>query len=149
MFNDCVNEAAELFKEADALIVGSPVYYAGVNGTVKSFMDRLFQSASYSKHMKVGAAVVSSRRAGTLTAYDEINRYFGISGMPVATATYWNEVHGFTTEDVEKDLEGLQTMRNLAHNIAFLVKAINREKEVSGLPPVEKGSRTHFMDGKE
>ncbi len=149
VFNDVVNEAAVKFAEADALVVGSPVYYAGVNGTLKSFLDRLFYSSSYSKHMKVGAAVVSSRRAGTLSTFDDINRFFGISGMPIAPSTYWNEVHGFTAEDVEKDLEGLQTMRNLGRNIAFMVKAISAQKEKEGLPEVEKSFMTHFMDGKE
>ena len=149
VFNDVVNEAAVKFAEADALVVGSPVYYAGLNGTLKSFLDRLFYSSSYSKHMKVGAAVVSSRRAGTLSTFDDINRFFGISGMPIAPSTYWNEVHGFTAEDVEKDLEGLQTMRNLGRNIAFMVKAISAQKEKEGLPEVEKSFMTHFMDGKE
>ena len=149
VFNDVVNEAAVKFAEADALIVGSPVYYAGLNGTLKSFLDRLFYSSSYSKHMKVGAAVVSSRRAGTLSTFDDINRFFGISGMPIAPSTYWNEVHGFTAEDVEKDLEGLQTMRNLAYNIAFMVKAINAQKEKEGLPEIERKYMTNFMDGKE
>ena len=149
VFNDVVNEAAVKFAEADALIVGSPVYYAGLNGTLKSFLDRLFYSSSYSKHMKVGAAVTSSRRAGTLTTFDDINRFFTISGMPIAPSTYWNEVHGFTAEDVEKDLEGLQVMRNLGRNIAFMVKAINAQKEKEGLPEVERTYRTHFMDGKE
>ena len=149
VFNDVVNEASVKFAEADALVVGSPVYYAGLNGTLKSFLDRLFYSSSYSKHMKVGAAVVSSRRAGTLSTFDDINRFFGISGMPIAPSTYWNEVHGFTAEDVEKDLEGLQTMRNLGRNIAFMVKAISAQKEKEGLPEVEKSFMTHFMDGKE
>ncbi|MBR0230543.1 MAG: flavodoxin family protein [Erysipelotrichaceae bacterium] len=149
VFNDVVNEAAVKFAKADALVVGSPVYYAGLNGTLKSFLDRLFYSSSYSKHMKVGAAVVSSRRAGTLSTFDDINRFFGISGMPVAPSTYWNEVHGFTAADVEKDLEGLQTMRNLGRNIAFMVKAISAQKEKEGLPEVEKSFMTHFMDGKE
>lgn len=149
VFNDVVNEAAVKFAEADALIVGSPVYYAGLNGTLKSFLDRLFYSSSYSKHMKVGAAVTSSRRAGTLTTFDDINRFFTISGMPIAPSTYWNEVHGFTAEDVEKDLEGLQVMRNLGRNIAFMVKAINAQKEKEGLPEVERTYSTHFMDGKE
>ncbi len=147
VFDDVVNEVAAKLEQADGIIVGSPVYYAGASGTVVALMDRLFQSTRFDKSMKVGSCVVSSRRAGSTTAYDEIMRYYGIAGMPVATSTYWNEVHGFTAEDVEKDKEGLQIMRNLGHNMAFLVKAIALGKKEYGLPVKEKGERTHFTDG--
>lgn len=146
VFNDLVNEVAPKLAEADGLIVGSPVYYAGCNGQVLAFLDRLFYStsATVDKCMKVGAAVVSSRRAGSTSAFDEINKYFTISAMPIVSSTYWNEVHGFTAADVEADLEGLQTMRNLGHNIAYLVKAINAAKAAGGIPRQERGSFTSF-----
>ena len=149
VFNDDpVNEIAAKFEAADGLVVGSPVYYASPNGTILSFMDRLFYSTSFSKHMKVGAAVVSCRRGGNTATYDVLNKFFSISGMPIATSTYWNQVHGFTAEDVKKDLEGLQTMRNLARNMAFLVKAVTLAKETIGCPPMEHGAFTSFPDGK-
>ncbi len=146
--DDLVNEVAEKFKEADGLVVGSPVYYSSPNGTLISFLDRLFYSANYLKHMKVGAAVVSCRRGGNTASFDVLNKYFSISGMPIATSTYWNMVHGFSAEDVKKDLEGLQTMRNLAHNMAFLIKAIANEKASNGLPEQEHEFFTSFPDGK-
>ncbi|WP_408070166.1 flavodoxin family protein [Butyrivibrio sp. JL13D10] len=146
--NDLVNEVAGKFEEADGLVVGSPVYYGSPNGTILSFMDRLFYSTSFSKHMKVGAAVVSCRRGGNTASFDVLNKYFTISGMPVASSTYWNQVHGFTAEDVKKDLEGLQTMRNLARNMSFMIKAFAEAKEKYGLPEVERGSFTSFPDGK-
>ncbi len=148
VFDDLVNEVAVKFEAADGLVVGSPVYYGSPNGTILSFMDRLFYSTSFSKHMKVGAAVVSCRRGGNTASFDVLNKYFTISGMPVASSTYWNQVHGFTAEDVKKDLEGLQTMRNLAGNMAFLIRAIADAKEKYGLPAVESGSFTSFPDGK-
>ena len=148
VFDDLVNETAPKFETADGLVVGSPVYYASPNGTILSFMDRLFYSTRFSKHMKVGAAVVSARRGGNTASFDVLNKYFSISGMPVATATYWNQVHGFTAEDVRKDAEGLQTMRNLARNMTFLMKAIADGREKYGLPEVEHGSFTSFPDGK-
>ena len=129
-------------------MVGSPVYYGSPNGTILAFLDRLFYSTPFSKHMKVGAAVVSCRRGGNTASFDVLNKYFTISGMPVASSNYWNQVHGFTAEDVKKDLEGLQTMRNLARNMAFLIRAIASEKEARGLPAVERGSFTSFPDGK-
>ena len=146
--DDMVNETAEKLKAADGLVVGSPVYYSSPNGTLLSFLDRLFYSTSFSKHMKVGAAVVSCRRGGNTASFDVLNKYFTISGMPVASSTYWNQVHGFTAEDVKKDLEGLQTMRNLARNMAFLIRAIAGEKARTGLPMVERGAFTSFPDGK-
>ena len=144
---DIVNETAPKFAEADGIVVGTPVYYAGSNGGVLAFLDRLFYSTgtTVDKTMKVGAAVASSRRAGSTSAFDEINKYFTICSMPVAASTYWNEVHGFTAEDVEADLEGLQTMRNLGRNMAFLIKAIRARKEQEGLPEQERGSFTSFM----
>ena len=148
VFDDLVNEVAPKFKEADALVVGSPVYYGSPNGTIMTFMDRLFQSSPFSKHMKVGAAVVSCRRGGNTASFDVLNKYFTISGMPVASSTYWNQVHGFTSEDVMKDLEGLQTMRNLARNIVFMVRAIEDAKAKYGLPEVERKFFTSFPDNK-
>ena len=149
VFNDdLVNEVAQKFEKADGLVVGSPVYYASPNGTIISFMDRLFYSTSFSKHMKVGAAVVSCRRGGNTASFDVLNKYFTISGMPVASSTYWNQVHGFSAEDVKKDLEGLQTMRNLARNMAFMIKAFSLAKESIGYPEMETGTFTSFPDGK-
>ncbi len=146
--NDLVNEVAPKLEEADGLVVGSPVYYGSPNGTILSFMDRLFYSTSFSKHLKVGAAVVSCRRGGNTATFDALNKYFTISGMPVASSTYWNQVHGFSREDVEKDLEGLQTMRNLARNMSFMIKAFADAKEKYGEPLVERDSFTSFPDGK-
>ena len=149
VFNDDkVNEAARIFEEADGLVIGSPVYYGSPNGTALAFMDRLFYSTGFDKHMKVGAAVVSCRRGGNTASFDVLNKYFTISGMPVASSTYSNQVHGFSAADVEKDLEGLQTMRNLARNMAFLMSAIANEKARVGLPMVEHGCFTSFPDGK-
>ena len=146
--DDPVNETAVKFKEADGLVIGSPVYYGSPNGNILSFMDRLFYSTSFSKHMKVGAAVVSCRRGGNTASFDVLNKYFTISGMPVASSTYWNQVHGFTAGDVRKDLEGLQTMRNLARNMAFMIRAFADAREKYGLPEMERGSFTSFPDGK-
>ena len=148
VFDDLVNEVAPKFEAANGLVVGSPVYYASPNGTILSFMDRLFYSTSFSKHMKVGAAVVSARRGGNTASFDALNKYFTISGMPIASSTYWNQVHGFSAEDVRKDLEGLQTMRNLAANMAFLIRAIAAAKEQIGLPEMEHRFFTSFPDGK-
>ena len=148
VFDDLVNEVAAIFEESDGLVVGSPVYYGSPNGNILSFMDRLFYSTHYSKHMKVGAAVVSCRRGGNSASFDVLNKYFTISGMPVASSTYWNQVHGFTADDVKKDLEGLQTMRNLARNMSFMIKAFKKAKEKYGLPEVEREYFTSFPDGK-
>lgn len=147
VFDDIVNEVAPKFKEADGIVVGTPVYYAHANGNIISFLDRLFYSSKFDKTMKVGAAVVSSRRAGSTSAFDEINKYFTISGMPIVSSTYWNEVHGASAEDVEKDLEGLQTMRNLGYNMAFMIKSINLGKEKFGMPNKEYGTFTSFATG--
>ena len=146
--DDPVNAAAGKLAAADGLVIGSPVYYGSPNGTLLAFLDRLFYSTSFSKHMKVGAAIVSCRRGGNTASFDVLNKYFTISGMPVASSTYWNQVHGFTAEDVKKDLEGLQTMRNLAKNMTFMMKAIADAKEKYGLPTVETGASTSFPDGK-
>ena len=148
VFDDLVNEVAPKFEQADGLVVGSPVYYGSPNGTILSFMDRLFYSTEFSKQMKVGAAVVSCRRGGNTASFDALNKYFTISGMPVASSTYWNQVHGFTAEDVKKDLEGLQTMRNLARSMSFMIKAFADAKEKYGYPVFEKDSFTSFPDGK-
>ena len=148
VFDDLVNEIAPKFEAADGLVVGSPVYYGSPNGTVLALMDRLFYSTHFSKHMKVGTAVVSARRGGNTASFDVLNKYFTISGMPVASSTYWNQVHGFTAEDVRKDLEGLQTMRNLARNMSFLIRAIADARDRYGLPEVERGAFTSFPDGK-
>lgn len=148
VFDDQVNEFAGKFKEADGLVIGSPVYYGSPNGTLLAFLDRLFYSSSFSKHMKVGAAVVSCRRGGNTASFDVLNKYFTISGMPVAPSTYWNQVHGFTADDVKKDLEGLQTMRNLARNMSFMIKAFADAKEKYGYPEVEREYFTCFQDGK-
>ena len=148
VFDDLVNEVAEKFEKADGLVIGSPVYYGSPNGTLLSFLDRLFYSSPFSKHMKVGASVVSCRRGGNSASFDVLNKYFTISNMPVASSTYWNQVHGFTAEDVKKDLEGLQTMRNLARSMSFMIKAFSDAKEKYGYPALEQGTFTNFADGK-
>lgn len=149
VFNDIVNQVAPRLKEADGLVVGSPVYYANASGQLRSFLDRLFYStgATIDKTMKVGAAVVSSRRAGSTSAFDQLNSYFTIAAMPVVSSTYWNEVHGFEAADVEKDAEGLQTMRNLGRNMAFLIKAIAAQRAIEGgVPAQERSVFTSFSD---
>ena len=148
IFDDLVNETAPKFRDTDGIVVGSPVYFASPNGNLLSFLDRLFYSTSFSKHMKVGAAVTSCRRGGNTATFDVLNKYFTITGMPVASSTYWNQIHGFNAEDAKKDLEGLQTMRNLARNMVFLMRAIAKEKAVSGLPEQERQYFTSFPDGK-
>ena len=148
VFDDLVNELAPKFEEADGLVIGSPVYYGSPNGNLLSFLDRLFYSTSFSKQMKVGAAVVSCRRGGNSASFDVLNKYFTISSMPVASSTYWNQVHGFTAEDVKKDLEGLQTMRNLARSMSFMIKAFADAKEKYGYPKLERDHFTSFPDGK-
>ena len=148
VINDLVNEVAPKFEAADGLVIGSPVYYASPNGALLAFLDRLFYSTSFSKHMKVGAAVVSCRRGGATASFDVLNKYFTISGMPIAPSTYWNQVHGFTADDVKKDLEGLQCMRNLARNMVFMIKAFADAKEKYGAPVVEQEAFTSFPDGK-
>ena len=148
VFDDPVNEIAPKFEAADGLVIGSPVYYASPNGTIISLMDRLMYSSGFSKHMKVGAAIVSARRGGNTASFDALNKYFTNCGMVIATSSYWNMVHGFTAEDVEKDLEGLQTMRNLARNMSFLIRAIGDAKKKYGLTPMEANAFTNFPYGK-
>lgn len=135
--NDLVNEVAKKFEQADGLVIGSPVYYAGATGTLVSFLNRLFFSASFEKWFKVGAAVVSARRMGTTATLDQLNKYFLHGEMPVVASRYWNAVHGNNPEEVMKDEEGLQTMRVLGRNMAFLIRAIAREREAVGLPETD------------
>ena len=148
VFDDLVNEVAPKFEAADGLVIGSPVYYSSPNGTILSFLDRLFYSTSFSKQMKVGAALVSCRRGGNTASFDVLNKYFTISSMPVASSNYWNQVHGFSAEDVVKDKEGLQTIRNLARNMSFMIKAFALAKKEIGYPELETGAFTSFTDGK-
>ena len=143
--DDDVNRAAELFEKADGLVVASPVYYASANGTLISFLDRLFYSTSFDKTMKVGASVVVARRGGLSATFDELNKYFTISNMPVASSQYWNSIHGRAQGEAEGDAEGLQTMRVLARNMAFLMKSIALGKEKYGLPEKEAWIPTHFI----
>ena len=146
--DDVCNAISAKFAEADGFVFGSPVYYGSANGTLVSFLDRLFYSTDFPKTMKAGAAVVSCRRGGNSATFDELNKYFTISQMPVVSSRYWNMVHGFTAEDVEKDAEGLATMRVLGRNMAFLMKGIALAKEAYGLPEAEPSVFTSFMDGK-
>ena len=145
VFDDIVVQASQKLTEADGLVVGSPVYYAAANGTVVSFMDRLFYSNSADLRMKVGAAVSVARRGGQTTTFDQLNKYFTISGMPVASGQYWNGVHGAAPGEAENDSEGLQQMRTLAANMAFLMKSIALGKEKFGLPEKEKPQRMNFI----
>lgn len=145
VFDDLVNETAPKFKESDGIVIGSPVYYASANGTLISFLDRLFYSADFDKSMKVGASVVSARRGGCTATFDELNKYFTISNMPIASSQYWNQVHGNTPEEVKKDIEGCQIMRTLGRNMAFLIKSIALGKEKYGLPEKEPFTPTNFI----
>ena len=143
--DDIVNELAAKLAEADGLVVGSPVYYSSPNGTLISLLDRLFySSSSVSKHMKVAAAVCAARRGGLATTFDVLNKYFAISGMPIATSTYWNDVHGRRVGEAVNDLEGMQTMRNLAENMTFLMKSIALGKEALGKPEMERKVYTNL-----
>lgn len=145
VFDDIVNETAPLFEEADGLVVGTPVYYASANATTIAFLDRLFFSTHFDKTMKVGAAVVCARRAGTTATFDEINKYFTMNAMPIAASQYWNNVFGREPGQAEQDGEGLQTMRVLARNMTFLMKSIALGKEKFGLPEKEEWIPTHFI----
>ena len=145
VFDDAVNEAAPKFEECDGLVVASPVYYASANATLIAFLDRLFYSTSFDKTMKVGAAVVAARRGGLSATFDELNKYFTICGMPVASSQYWNSIHGRARGEAEQDGEGLQTMRTLARNMTFLMKSIALGKEKYGLPEQEPFSPTNFI----
>lgn len=144
-FNDMVNETASKFEECDGLVVGSPVYYASANATLIAFLDRLFYSTHFDKTMKVGASVVSARRGGLSATFDELNKYFTICGMPVASGQYWNSIHGNNAEEAAQDAEGLQIMRTLAKNMSFLMKSIELGKEKYGLPEKEPFHRTNFI----
>ncbi len=147
IFKDVVNETAPLFEQADGLIIASPVYYASANGTIISFLDRLFASTStkFDKTMKVGASVVIARRAGTTATFDELNKYFAMNQMPIASSQYWNNAFGREQGEVAQDGEGLQTMRTLARNMIFLMKSIELGKEKFGLPEKEEQIFTHFI----
>lgn len=146
VFNDdLVNEVAPKFKEADGLVVGVPVYYGSANGTLISFLDRLFYSTPFDKSMKVGASVVSARRSGTTATFDELNKYFTISNMPVVSSTYWNNIHGHNASDALQDEEGLDVMRILGKNMAFLLKSIELGKETFGQPEKIKKRVTNFI----
>ena len=145
VFNDAVNELAAKFEASDGLIVASPVYYASANATLIACLDRLFYSSHFDKTMKIGASVVVARRGGGSATFDELNKYFTISGMPVASSTYWNSVHGREAGEAAFDAEGLQTMRNLAENMSFLMKSIALGKEKYGLPEKEAWNPTHFI----
>lgn len=149
IFDDIVNEVALKLAHVDGLVLGSPVYYAGPNGTLKSFMDRLMFSSNGHNPMIVGASVVNARRNGSSSALNDLDKYFVANCMPIAPSTYWNITHGFTPDDVKKDKEGLQTMRNLAKNMSFMIKAIVDAKEKYGLPQLEMEAFTSFADGKE
>ena len=145
VFDDLVNETAKKFEEADGLVVASPVYYAQANATLIAFLQRLFYSTRFSKRMKVGAAIAAARRGGLSATYDELNKFFGISGMPIASGQYWNGIHGTAQGEALEDEEGLQMMRTLAANMAFLMKSIQLGKEQFGLPETEPGKRTNFI----
>ena len=145
VFDDAVNEVAEKFENADGLVVASPVYYASANATLIALLDRLFYSSHFDKRMKVGASVVVARRGGCSSTFDELNKYFTISGMPVASSRYWNSVHGAAPGEAEMDIEGLQTVRELASNMSFLIKSIALGKEKFGLPERETPSFTNFI----
>lgn len=145
VFDDEVNKAAELFEKADGLVIGSPVYYASPNGTLISFLDRLFFSTQFDKTMKVGAAVAVARRGGCTAAFDVLNKYLSISGMAIASSQYWNIIHGRAPGEAAQDAEGLQTMRVLARNMVFMLKSIALGKEKYGLPETEPWTPTNFI----
>ena len=145
VFDDLVNETAPKFEACDGLVVASPVYYASANATLIAFLDRLFYSTHFDKTMKVGASVVAARRGGLSATFDELNKYFTICSMPVASSQYWNSIHGREQGEAQQDAEGLQTMRTLARNMAFLMKSIALGKEQYGLPEKEPACFTNFV----
>ena len=145
VFDDLVNEVAPKFEACDGLVVGSPVYYASANATLVAFLTRLFYSTSFDKTMKVGASVVVARRGGLSATFDELNKFFTIAGMPVASSQYWNSIHGAAPGEAVQDVEGLQIMRTLAVNMSFLMKSIALGKEKFGLPEKEPFQRTNFV----
>lgn len=145
VFDDVVNECAPKLAEANGLIIGSPVYFGGPNGTVLSFMQWLLYSSGVDVHMKAAASIVSCRRGGNSATFEALNQFFGICGMPTVPSSYWNDVHGYTAEDVYADEEGVQTVRNLARNMTFLMRAIADGREAYGMPQVEKAVYTNFI----
>ena len=145
VFDDMVNECAPKFEACDGIVVASPVYYASANATLIAFLDRLFYSTHFDKTMKVGASVTVARRGGCSATFDQLNKYFTISGMPVASSQYWNSVHGGAPGEAELDAEGMQTMRTLARNMGFLMKSIALGKEQFGLPEKERHAWTNFI----
>ena len=145
VFDDIVNELAPKFEAADGLVIASPVYYASANATLIACLDRLFYSTHFDKTMKVGASVVCARRGGCSATFDELNKYFTISNMPIASGQYWNSIHGRERGEAEMDEEGKQTMRGLARNMVFLMKSIALGKEQFGLPEKEVWTPTHFI----
>lgn len=145
VFHDLVNDLAPKFEAADGLVVASPVYYASANATLIACLDRLFYSTHFDKTMKVGASVVCARRGGCSATFDELNKYFTISNMPIASSQYWNSIHGRERKEAVMDEEGRQTMRTLARNMAFLMKSIALGKEQLGLPQMEERIATNFI----
>ena len=145
VIDDFVNEFAPKFEEADGIVLGSPVYYASANGTLVAFLDRLFYSSRFDKRMKVGASIAVARRGGCSATFDQLNKYFTISGMPVASSHYWNMIHGAKPGEAAQDAEGISTVRNLAKNMAFLMKSIALGKEAFGLPEYDKRAFTNFI----
>ncbi len=145
VFDDIVNELAPKFQAADGLVVASPVYYASANPTLVALLDRLFYSTGFDKTMKVGASVVCARRGGCSATFDELNKFFTISGMPIASSQYWNSIHGLSKGEADQDGEGKQTMRTLARNMSFLMKSIALGKQTYGLPEKEPRISTHFI----
>lgn len=145
VFQDIVNEIAPKFEACDGLVIASPVYYASANATLIALLDRLFYSTPFDKTMKVGASVVAARRGGLSATFDELNKYFTISGMPVASSQYWNGIHGRNEKEALQDSEGLQTMRTLARNMTFLMKSIRLGKETYGLPEKETFQPMNFI----
>lgn len=144
VFNDIVNELAVKFEEADGLVIGSPVYYGSANGTLMSALQRLFYSTHFDKSLKVGASVVSARRSGCTATFDELNKFFTLCNMPVATSQYWNNIYGWEPGEGSVDAEGRQVMRVLARNMVFLMKSIVLGKEQIGLPDTEERVWTNF-----
>ena len=142
---DAVNEAAPLFEACDGVVLASPVHYAAPAATLTAFLDRLFYSTHFDKRMKVGASVAVARRGGCSSTFDQLNKYFTITGMPIASSQYWNSLHGAMPGEAAEDAEGLQTLRTLAKNMTFLMRSIALGKEAYGLPEREKGVRTNFI----
>ena len=145
VFDDVVNTLADKFRNCDGLVVASPVYYASANATLTAVLDRLFYSTAFPKTMKVGASVAVARRGGCSSTFDQLNKYFTICGMPLASSQYWNSVHGGSPGQAQEDAEGLQTMRTLARNMTFLMKSIALGKEAYGLPEREAPQFTNFI----